>query len=72
MGLKFVQVESSNVDEIAYDEITQELHVCFKNNTHYVYEGVPESMYVELLLTESVGKYLAREIKNVYPYRKEM
>lgn len=63
-------VNSSNVDQVGYDHDQMELHVMFHSGDLYVYSGVPEHIYDELRSAPSVGSYLNREIKNVYPYSK--
>lgn len=54
---------SSNVASAGYDPDTRELHVTFHSGATYVYEGVPESTYHDLLSTDSVGGFLNRTIK---------
>ena len=65
-----VGVESSNIKQIGYDEERKELFVRFLNEALYVYEKVPETVFSEFLKAESKGKFLIREIKNVYTFRK--
>lgn len=64
------QVSSSNVDEVGYDEQNQIVYVRFLNGTLYIYKGVPEHIYNGLLNASSVGSYLHRNFKNVYPYER--
>lgn len=59
-----IKVESSNVKSVGYNENT--LYVLFKNGGLYQYKDVPVKIYDELLVAESVGKYLNKEIKKVY------
>ena len=63
-------VSSSNVAEVGYDEETQEVYVRFLNGSLYVYKGVPKFEYEGLLNAPSVGSYLHRNFKNVYPYER--
>ena len=67
---EMTQVSSSNIAEIGYDESTQEVYVRFLNNSLYVYKGVPPFEYEGLLNAPSVGSYLHRNYKNVYPYER--
>lgn len=60
-------VQSSNVASVGYDAETQTLEVEFKGGAVYHYAGVPAGVYVELLGAASVGGYLARAVKGVYP-----
>lgn len=64
------RVESSNVEEIGYDEENQIMNVRYKNNSLYCYKGVPQNEYDALLYAPSVGKYLHSNIKGVYPYER--
>lgn len=61
-------VSSSNVESVGYDDDTQTLEVEFKNGALYQYFDVPENIYCGLLQADSVGGYLAENIKGVYRY----
>ena len=61
--LDWVEVESSNIKEVGYDDECQVLGVRFKSGDEYRYEGVTVEEYVGLLGSESPGGYLHREIK---------
>ncbi len=63
-------VTSSNVAEVGYDADTMTLEVAFRNGTVYQYFDVPESVYQELMRSDSVGKFLNEQIKNSYRYTK--
>ncbi|WP_080962172.1 KTSC domain-containing protein [Chromobacterium subtsugae] len=61
-------VMSSNVESIGYDEGSQTLEVEFKNGAVYQYFDVPEQVYDGLRSADSVGGFLAANIKGVYRY----
>jgi len=61
-------VSSSNVAELGYDEENQMVYVCFQNGTAYTYSNVPIQEYEALNNASSIGSYLNRNFKNVYPY----
>ncbi|AZI66922.1 KTSC domain-containing protein [Kaistella daneshvariae] len=63
-------VSSSNIESIGYDKQNQELYIKFLNQTIYVYKGVPQHEYQNLLEAPSQGSYLNRNFKNVYPYER--
>ena len=63
-------IKSSNVDAIAYDEQLNELHVRFKGGAHYAYEVPSMSVYSDLMVADSVGGFLNKNIKNKYKFRK--
>lgn len=66
-----VSVVSSNVAEIGYDPETETLEVAFIRGGVYQYLGVPTSIYNELLVAPSVGRYLDVNVKKAgYSVRK--
>ena len=69
-GVEMYEVSSSNVDAIGYDETNQTLYIRFLNNTLYIYKGVPVDEFEGLRNAPSIGSYLHRNIKNLYPYER--
>lgn len=65
-----IPVNSSNIAEVGYDEENKEVYVRFLNNSLYVYKGVPIFEYESLINSPSLGSYLNRNYKNVYPYER--
>lgn len=63
-------VSSSNVESLGYDESTQTVFVRFLNGSLYIYKGVPTFEFEGLISAPSVGSYLHRNYKNVYPYER--
>lgn len=63
-------VSSSNVAELGYDDANQVVYVRFLNGTVYIYKGVSQFEYDGLLNAPSIGSYLHRNYKNVYPYER--
>jgi hypothetical protein len=63
-------VNSSNVAELGYDLNSQNVYVRFLNATLYIYKGVPEAEFNSLLNAPSIGSYLHRNFKNVFPYER--
>ena len=63
-------VDSSNIEAIGHEAGAQELHVRFLSGDTYVYHGVPEEVYDELMVAPSKGSYLNRMIKGSYEYSK--
>ncbi len=68
--LNWTDVDSSNVSSVGYHPDTKTLAVKFHNGGLYGYQGVDNEHYVEMVHSESVGKYLNRVIKVLYPYTK--
>ena len=63
-------IDSSNIEAIGYDQASQELHVRFLSNAEYVYHGVPQEVYDELMAAPSKGSYLNRVIRPSYQHSK--
>jgi hypothetical protein len=64
-------VNSSNVESIGYDAETSELHVRYlASPPTYVYQGVPQAVYDQLMIAPSKGSFIARQVKNVYLFYK--
>jgi len=63
-------VISSNIAAIGYDEGDQTVYIQFLNGPTYAYKGVPAHEFENLRTAPSVGSYLNRNYKNVYPYER--
>lgn len=62
--MRFVKVESSNLDRVGYCPRKKVLRVEFKNNTTYEYSPIKGFEYKDLINAESVGKHFNQFIKN--------
>ena len=67
---EMLSVSSSNIESIGCDEQNQEVYVRFLNESIYVYRGVPQHEYENLKNAPSLGSYLHKNYKNVYPYER--
>lgn len=63
-------VSSSNISAVGYDAENQGVYVQFLDGSVYVYKGVTEYEFENLRTASSVGSYLNRNYKNVYPYER--
>lgn len=63
-------VSSSNIAAVGYDTANQSVFVQFLDGSTYEYKGVSEQEFENLLTAPSVGSYLNRNFKNVYPYQR--
>lgn len=70
MSIEMIQVSSSNILAVGYDADNQIVHVQFLNGSEYIYKGVPQHEFDGLLNAPSVGSYLHRNYKNIYPYER--
>lgn len=66
----WVQVRSSNVDQVHYDLERQELHVRFLGGGHYKYKEVPRSIYDQMLAAESVGGFMNQNVRGIFPHER--
>jgi len=67
---EMIPVSSSNVESVGYDEDEQTVFVQFLNGSIYVYKGVALHEFENLRDAASIGSYLHRNYKNVYPYER--
>ena len=65
------KVNSSNIAEVGYDAESKTMQVQFKNGGVFNYEGVEPKKYVEMLSSESIGKFLHTNIKGQYNCTKQ-
>ncbi len=65
-----IQVNSSNIEQVAYDPTTATLLVHFHGGGQYSYAGVPQDVFDALLNSESKGKYFNKYIKTSYSHTK--
>lgn len=64
-------VDSSNIDQIGYDETESEVHVIFKKAGYYIYSEVSAEVWERFRNADSKGTFLNEEFKQkAYPYRK--
>lgn len=62
-----IDVVSSNVVAVGWSN--NRLYVDYKRGS-YVYKGVPQKVYNELLAAESKGKYMCSNVKGKYNYER--
>ena len=65
------KVSSSMINQIGYDKGTSSLRVEFVNGSVYRYLNVPYSLYQDILVAESKGRFLNRNIKGQYEFERE-
>jgi len=68
--LRRVDVVSSNIKSIGYDENDRILEIVFKGDRIYQYIGVPLVVYTSLMNAQSHGKYFHSNIKDKYETRR--
>jgi hypothetical protein len=60
--------QSSAIVDTDYDDDRSKLYVTFVGGKTYVYDGVPQDTYDELLAAPSMGKFFNNHIRDRYPF----
>ena len=69
--MEFRYVDSSNVEQYAYDEESQELHIVFIKGGYYIYSEVSQETAEDFGTASSKGKFVNGVLrKQGFPYRK--
>lgn len=63
---KMIDVKSSNIKSVSYDEERAKLYIKFHTKKIYVYSKVPRLKYTELMLSDSKGSFFASHIKKQF------
>jgi KTSC domain len=66
--MKRIQVESSNLASVGYDEATKTLEIQFHSGGIYEYDDVEKEIYDDLMKAESKGSYFMSMIRGAYSY----
>lgn len=66
--MKLIEVESSMIQAVGYDEKLKELEVVFNSGNVYRYTQVPKNEYEGLLKSDSKGQYMRANVIDVYLY----
>jgi hypothetical protein len=69
LDIELVPVVSTYVARVGYASESRQLHVEFLKGSYYIYDGVPEQEYQQLLHAPSIGRYLNEHVKKHYAYR---
>lgn len=68
--MKRNKVKSSNLASVGYDSSARTLEIEFYRGGIYQYSNVPQTVYLQLMKAESLGKFFHVNIKGVYAYKK--
>jgi hypothetical protein len=69
--MKRIDVRSSNVNSIGYDDKNSVLEIEFKDRSVYQYYQVGKQIFLGLQNASSIGEYLDKHIKRAgYKYKK--
>jgi hypothetical protein len=64
-----VELESSVIRSIAYDDDAQTCDVRFTSGRVYRYAGIPRSVFEWWSRTPEKGAFFNRKVRDAYPYR---
>ncbi len=70
LKIKLLPVVATTIKRMGYDTSTQTMAIEFKSDTLYHYYNVPKQVYLDMLNSESIGSFLAKEIKDKYKFEK--
>jgi hypothetical protein len=70
MSIERVNVESSSLKEVGYDEKTETLEICFGRGAVYRYHKVPSDVHEGLMSSDSIGGYFHRHVKTKFKFEK--
>lgn len=62
-SIKRIRVNSSNITEIGYDELSRTMEIKFKHGGIYQYSPITPQAYISFLKSESKGKFFHQNIK---------
>ncbi len=65
-----MDVDSTAIQAIDYDQAHDKLFVRFVSGERYVYVGVPGDVCRSFLDAESKGRFFQAEIRDQYPYNR--
>lgn len=66
--MSWIQVSSSNISRVRYDEKSSTLEIEFHNGRIYQYFDVPAGIFDELTKAESKGQFFNQQIKGHFRY----
>lgn len=59
---------STVIELFNYNHLTATLKIVFRSGNIYAYKDVPESVYQDLKIAGSKGRYFNHHIKNIYKF----
>ena len=65
--MKLQPVESSTIEAVGDRETTSTLEVVFNSDKTYGYFEVPQTVYLELMASDSKGSYLLSDVIDCFP-----
>jgi len=69
-GIQRVRVESTSLTSIGYDSRARALVIEFRSGSTYRYREVPHRVFLELVRSDSKGRYFSKKIRGKYPHER--
>lgn len=69
--MRAIRLRSSMIERALFDEGAEELTICFKAGSKYIYSGVPRAVFDALKSAASAGAYFNDCIKGRFACRSE-
>ena len=66
---KWIPIDSSFIEAVAYHKPLKMFEVKLKNGQEYSYVGVPSIVYTNFMKAKSKGEYFNRVVKKKYPFK---
>lgn len=63
-----VEVASSSIAAIGYDERRRTLEIAFRTGARYRYQEVPKAIHAEFMRADSKGRYFAKRIRGKFKF----
>lgn len=63
-----IEVESSSVTSVGYDDALATLEIEFRSGGVYRYFAVPAAVHTALMQSASKGAFVSRLVRDVYPF----
>ena len=65
-----MKVDSAVMNEVNYNDETNEMTIEFWNGSIFVYKEVPKELYEEFIDSTSIGQFFHRKVKDKFTFRK--
>ncbi len=63
-----VAVQSTMIAKVGYDSTTNDLAIEFVNGDRYTYHEVPQTLWSQLMKSESPGRYFGEHIRDAFSF----
>ena len=69
--ISMFEVESANIEAVGYHPETMTLRIKFKSqNIYYDYFKAPSGFFIEMMKSESKGRFFSTQIKGQFKFEK--